>query len=223
MATLNARLRTDRGKGVARKLRRAGEIPAVAYGHGQDSRSLTVNAHELKLLLASINPDNTIIELQVEGSKPAMALIREVQHHPSRPVILHLDLFQVRAGETLHVEVPIRLHGSPIGVRESGGVLQEVLRELSVECLPRNIPASVELDITDLALGDSIHVSDVSLSNATILNDGDLVICTVAVPAVVDLPDTVLTGEVAAEEEPELIRERKEGEEASEKDSDQSE
>ena len=95
MATLNARIRADKGKGAARKLRSGGEIPAVAYGHGQESRSLTVNAHELELLLATINPENTISDLRIEGAKPAMALIREVQHHPSRPVILHLDLYAI--------------------------------------------------------------------------------------------------------------------------------
>ena len=216
MATLNARLRETSGKGAARKLRAAGEIPAVAYGHGQESRSLTINAHELELLLATINPDTTIIDLQVEGGKGAKALIREVQHHPSRPQILHVDFFQIRAGEKLHVDVPIRLHGSPIGVREEGGVLQEVLRELSVECLPENIPSSIDLDIDNLGLGDSIHVSDVTIENATILNEPELVICSVAIPSVVELPEPTAAEEGVGEVEPELIGERGEGEEGAE-------
>jgi large subunit ribosomal protein L25 len=211
MATLNARLRTGKGKGAARKLRAAGEIPAVAYGHGQQGRSLSVAAHELELLLAAINPENTIIDLQIEGSKPASALIREVQRHPSRPVILHVDFFQVRAGEKLHVEVPVRLHGTPIGVLEDNGILQEVLRELTVECLPKDIPTVIDIDVAHLELGGSVHVSDVQLKNATVLNDADLVICSVATPSVAELPEeAVAEEEVIGEVEPELIRDRKE-------------
>jgi large subunit ribosomal protein L25 len=211
MATLNAKLRDGAGKGVARKLRRAGEIPAVTYGHGQQSRALTVNAHELELLLATINPDNTIIDLRIEGSKPAMALIREVQHHPSRPYIQHLDLFQVKAGEKIHVDVPIRLLGSPVGVRDMGGVLQEAMHELSVECLPKNIPSAIDIDVENLQLGQSIHVSDVNIDNATILNDADLVICSVTTPSTAELPEPT-ADEEESDAEPEVIRERKEAE-----------
>jgi large subunit ribosomal protein L25 len=204
MATLNARLREGTGKGLARKLRAAGEVPAVAYGHGMEGRSLVVNAHELEKLLQVINP-NTIIELRVKGAKPAQALIREVQYHPSRRHILHVDFFQVRATEKVHVEVPVRLHGTPIGVREQGGVLQEVLRELTVECFPKDIPAAVDLDVENLGIGQSIHVSDIQLPNATILNDAELVICTVTAPTVAALPEEE-AGEGA---EPEVIRERR--------------
>jgi len=213
MATLKARLREGTGKGVARKLRASGEIPAVAYGHGMEGRPLSVNAHELELLLSTINPENTIIELNVTGAKPSQALIREVQRHPSRPQILHVDFFQVRAGEKLHVEVPIRLHGVPVGVRDEGGVLQEVLRELTVECLPKDIPASIDIDIDQLGLGESIHVSDVTIENAEILNDAELVICSVNVPSTVVLSEAEETAAAeAAEGEPELIRERRDDE-----------
>ena len=212
MATLNARVREGTGKGVARKLRAAGEVPAVAYGHGMEGQALAVNAHELELLLQSINPENTIIELRVKGSRPAQALIREVQHHPSRRQILHVDFFQVRATEKLHVEVPIRIHGTPIGVRDQGGILQEVLRELSIECFPKDIPVAVDLDVGNLGLGESIHVSDVTVENVTVLNDPELVICTVATPTVAALPEEA--EEVVEEEgEPEVIRERRAAEE----------
>jgi large subunit ribosomal protein L25 len=211
MATLKARLRKETGKGVARKLRGAGEIPAVSYGHGQEGRSLVVNAHELELLLAGINPETTIIDLLVDEARPVPVLIREVQRHPSRPVILHVDFFQVRAGEKLHVSVPVRLHGTPVGVTDSSGVLQEVLRELSVECLPRNIPSGIDVDISHLQLGDSILVSDIEIEQATILNPGDLVICTVTTLSVASLPEDAVTEEgVGGEVEPELVRDRRE-------------
>jgi large subunit ribosomal protein L25 len=215
MAILNAKVREGTGKGVARKLRASGEIPAIAYGHGMEGRALTINAHELELLLGTINPENTIIELRVAGAKPAQALIREVQQHPSRPQILHVDFFQVRAGEKLHVEVPIRLHGTPVGVREESGILQETLRELTVECLPKDIPAAIDIDISELALGGSVHVSDVKLNNATVLNDPELVICTVTTPSMAVLPESAAEEAGAAEAEPEVIRERR-GEETSE-------
>lgn len=208
MATLNARIRESSGKGHARKLRKAGEIPAIAYGHGQEAESLSVNAHELEILLSKINPENTLIELNVEGGRPTMALIREVQHHPSRPFIQHLDFFKVKAGETLHVAVPVRLHGNPVGVREGGGILQESMHELTVECLPKDIPTSIDVDVENLELGQSIHVSDVSVSNGTILNDGELVICTVVLPSVQE-EEPAAEGESG---EPALVRGGKEEE-----------
>lgn len=204
MATLDARTRESTGKGAARKLRSSGRIPAVAYGHGMENRSLSVSAHELQKLLGSINAENTIIELRIEGAMAVQALIREVQHHPSRPYIQHVDFFEVSASEKLHVEIPVRLHGIPIGVREGGGVLQEVLREISVECLPKDIPSEVDIEIGNLQVGDSIHVSDVVLPNVTILNDPDLVICTVSVPTAAELPEDA----EAAAAEPEVLRAR---------------
>jgi large subunit ribosomal protein L25 len=210
MATLNARLREGTGKSVTRKLRSRGEIPAVAYGHGQEGRALSVNAHELTLLLGSINRENTIIDLRIEGDKPVQALIREVQQHPSRPHLLHVDFFQVRAGETLHVNVPVVVHGSPIGVREQGGVLQEVLHELAVECLPKDIPQSIDLHVDDLGIGDAIHVSDVNVPNVTILNDGALVICSVTMPTVASLPEGPETeAGVGGDVGPELVRDHR--------------
>jgi large subunit ribosomal protein L25 len=209
---LKARPREGSGKGVARKLRASGEVPAVAYGHGVESRSLSVSTHELELLLATINPENTLIELEVEGSGPASALIRQVQHHPSRPVILHVDFFQVRAGEKLQVAIPVILHGTPIGVSEQGGVLQEVLRELTVACLPKDIPTSIDVDIAALELGGVVHVSDVRVENAEILNDPELVICTISHPTVEEAPEEPETEPgVGGEVQPELIRDRREG------------
>ena len=189
MATLKARLREESGKGAARKMRASGEIPAVAYGHGQDARSLAVDAQELENLLSSINAENTIIDLEVDGGEGANALIREVQRHPSRPQVLHVDFFQVRAGEKLHVEVPIHFNGTPVGVADEGGILQEALRELSVECIPSKIPQSVEVNVEHLGIGDTIHIYDLDLEDVTILHDPDIVLCSVVVPTIVELPE----------------------------------
>lgn len=211
---LNAQLRTETGKGVARTLRREGRVPGVVYGHGDENRPLTIDALELQKLVSSINVENTLIDLKIEGVRKATsALIREVQYHPARPEILHVDLYQVHAGEKISLDVPIRLHGTPAGVREDSGILQETLRELHVECLPKDIPEGVDIDVSELRIGDSVHVSDVSLPDVKIMNDPELVICAVTPPTKVELPET---GEAAeGEAEPEVIGERgEEGEEA---------
>ena len=209
-ATLSARPRATQGKNAARQLRRDGRVPAVVYGRGEESKPVDVSLHELERLLSSISVENTIIDLQIEGTGEAQALIREVQYHPSRPQILHVDFFHVHAGESIHLQIPIRLHGSPIGVRENGGILQEVLREIEIECLPRDIPEAVDLEIGELDVGDAIHVSDVKIASAKVLNDPDLVICTVTAPTVAALPETAETEEgIGGDVEPELIRDRR--------------
>lgn len=207
--TLNAQPREVAGKGGARALRREGKIPAVVYGHGDETRTVSVDALELEKLLGSISVENTIIDVSVGTGKTFPALIREVQYHPARPQVLHLDLYQVHAGEKIHLEIPIRLAGVPFGVREQGGVLQEVLRDLHVECLPRDIPEAIEWDITEMRVGDAVHVSDISVPNVRILNDEDLVICTVTQPSKVALPETPEDEDGAVGDvEPELIRSR---------------
>ena len=195
-----------------RKLRSQGLVPAVLYGHGDETRTLTLRAQELEKLLSSISVENTIIDLNIEGARATQTLIREVQHHPARKAVLHVDFLQIHADEKIHLEVPIRLHGSPIGVRDEGGILQEVLRELHVECLPKDIPEAIDLDIENLGVGDVIHVRDVAAPNVKILNDPDIVLVTVVAPTVAALPEGEEEAAAAAEGEPEVIS-RREGEE----------
>ncbi len=207
-ATLHARPRSERGKTAARALRREGRVPAVIYGHGEETRSLSVDSLELEKLLSSITVENTLIELSIEGGDSTRALIREVQWHPYKPQVLHLDFYQVHAGEKIHLPVPVRLHGTPLGVREDGGVLQQVLHDLEVECLPRDIPEAIDVDVSELRIGDSVHVRDVSVPNVRILNDEDLTICSVTPPTMVALPEETEEGEGVGDVEPELIRRR---------------
>lgn len=209
-ATLNADTRTEHGKGAARRLRRAGRVPAVLYGHGDETRTLSVDAVELEKLLASINIENTLIDVAVEGGAPTRALIREVQLHPYKPEALHLDLLQIHAGEKLRLQIPIRLTGSPEGVR-NGGILDQSVYELDVECLPGDIPDTAEVDVSGLAIGGSIRVRDISLPGVSVLNDDNLTVASVVPPAVQALPETPESeeGPVGAVE-PELIRDRTE-------------
>jgi large subunit ribosomal protein L25 len=214
-ATLTAEARQGGGKSAARALRRAGKVPAVVYGHGDETRPLAVDAHQLQKLLASISVENTIIDLTIDGGKATPALIREVQYHPTRLEVLHLDFLQVHAGEKITLTIPVRLHGSPKGVRDEGGVLQQVLHELQVECLPRDIPEGIDVEIGELGIGDAIHIRDIEVPKVRVLNDADLTICSVTPPTVAALPeDEVAEDTVGGEVEPELIRDR--GAEASE-------
>ncbi|HEX2095498.1 MAG TPA: 50S ribosomal protein L25 [Longimicrobiaceae bacterium] len=203
---MSASPRTDRGKNAARALRRTGRVPVVVYGHGDETQTLSVDALELEKLLGSIQVENTLIELAVEGGATTRALIREVQMHPYKPEVLHMDLLQVHAGEKLRLHVPVRLSGTPLGVRNSGGVLDQVLYDLEIECLPRNIPDVVEVDVGHLEIGESARVRDVSLPDVAILNDPDLPIASVVPPTVPVEP--VGPDDTGASVEPELVRDR---------------
>lgn len=208
---LKAEKRSETGKGAARRLRRDGFVPAIVYGHGEDSAPLKVRAEELETLLHRISVDNTLIDLEVDGDKRPV-LIREVQRHPFRPDLLHVDFFQIHADEKIRVEVPLRLVGHANGVEE-GGILQQSKHEIAVECLPGDIPEYFELDVSGLEIGDSLHVGDLSAGGVTLLEDLDTTVCGVVPPTVVTVEEEV--EELELEElEPELIGREREEEEA---------
>jgi large subunit ribosomal protein L25 len=210
MATTKSRLgatpRGDAGKGVARKLRSTGRVPAVLYGHGEQPRALSVNAHDLGLLIGAVNVENTIVTLDIDGEGPQDVLLREVQMHPYKPEPLHVDFFHVHAGEKLHVKIPVRLQGTPVGVHTDGGVLDQVLYEVEVECLPANIPDAVEIDVSNLGIGESVRVGDIpAREGVKFLQDGELPIASIVGAHRSEDVDA------AAEEpsEPEVLRARK--------------
>jgi large subunit ribosomal protein L25 len=199
-ATLKASRREGAGKGAARKLRGTGRVPAVLYGHGDRTESLSLNAHELQLLLHAIVPGSTIVRLEVDG-EPTDVLIREIQRHPYRPEVVHVDLLHVHSDEPVKVRIPVRLSGTPVGVHTDGGVLDQVLYELEVQCLPGDIPDAADVDISGLGVGESVRVHDVSIPKVQVLNDPDLPIASVLAPRVSE--------EEPAEEaaaEPEVLR-----------------
>jgi large subunit ribosomal protein L25 len=202
-ATLRATRREGGGKGVARKLRGTGKVPAILYGHGDRTQALAVDAHDLDLLLHHVNPENTIIGLEIDGQRTD-ALIREIQKHPYRPEFLHVDFLQVHGDEALKLDVPVRLTGTPVGVREHGGVLDQVLYSLHVECLPGNIPEVAEVDISALNIGESVRVGDVNIPNVTILMDADLPVASVLEARVHD--EGVEGDATSAVAEPEVLR-----------------
>ena len=210
-ANIQAHSRAQTGKGAARALRRSGRVPAVIYGHDRPAEAVTVETLALTRMLGTISAATTIVDVQVDERAPVKALIREIQRNPLRPVdILHLDLYEVKADEQIKVSVPVRLTGVPDGVRNFGGVLDQVLYSLEVEVLPADIPDHIDLDVTNLAIGHSMFVREVQVSKARILNSPDSPVCSVVAPRTEEVAPTPEAAEVAAAPvEPELIRKPK--------------
>ena len=217
--SLAAQHRDTGGKGPARQMRMVGRIPAVVYGRGRDPESLSVSAADVDKLLSTHERASTIISLAIDGDS-VKVLIRDVQRHPLRRDITHMDFYEIHEGESITVTVPIHLEGSPDGVRNAGGTLDQVLREVQLAVLPRHIPERVELEVTELTIGQSLHVRDLVIENANILTDGEMTICSIIPPRVEEevAPVEGAEEEEEAEEEsaePELIRKPK-GEEEDE-------
>ncbi|HEX6250184.1 MAG TPA: 50S ribosomal protein L25/general stress protein Ctc [Gemmatimonadaceae bacterium] len=211
-AQLNATPRSDVGKGVARSLRREGKIPAVIYGHAREPQPLAIDQRELDRLLSHIAAESTVIELSFDGGT-SRTLIREIQRHPFKPQILHVDFQELVAGEKVTVDVPIILAGVPEGVRAEGGILDQTMRELTIHVDPSNIPNHIDVDVSALGIGDSVHVSDLSLPEGVeVMDDEDATICVVSAPrAVVEETPAEVVAEGGAEE-PEVIGKGKEEE-----------
>jgi large subunit ribosomal protein L25 len=219
MATVsfNATARDTVGKGAARTLRSKGQVPAVIYGHGRDPQPLSLNARDLDKMLGHIQAESTVIEVSV-GGQTAKTLIREIQRHPIKRQILHVDFQALVAGEKVTVSIPIVLIGVPEGVRLEGGVLDQTLREIEIEVDPANIPDRVEYDVTNMVIGDSVHISDLKVPEGVeVINGPETSVAVVAAPrAVIEETAAVaepVEGEAGAVAEPEVIGRGKEDEE----------
>jgi large subunit ribosomal protein L25 len=208
--TLKADVRKGTGKKVAKDLRCGGFVPANVYKSGKAATSLTVGEKELERVLHTKAGENVLITLKISGgesaSKDRTVLIKEIQRHPVMDNILHVDFNEISLTEVLKVDVPLVAHGEPAGKAE-GGLLEHVLRELSVECLPTEIPAKIEVEVSSLKIGEHILVKDIKVPDGVkVLNDPELIALIVKAPKV-EVPKE----EVApAAEEPELIRKKKE-------------
>jgi large subunit ribosomal protein L25 len=213
IAQLTAEPRTAHRKTGAKAVRNAGKVPAVIYGQGREPQHLSVGSVELVRLLERIVPASTIVEVTVDG-RMVKTLIREVQRHPLRQGIVHVDFMEIQAGKKLRLEVPVQLVGIPDGVRNQGGILDQVLRTVEIEVLPADIPEKVELDVSALVIGKSVHVSELSIPNAVILTDRALTVATVSAPRVEEevtpaAAAAVEGAEAVAVAEPEVIKKGK--------------
>jgi large subunit ribosomal protein L25 len=184
-------MRDSSGKGVARKLRRDGFIPAVLYGAHTANVLLALEPRALMKAVDTEAGSNTLITLRVEGHtdlSQKVVMLRDLQVDPVRRTPLHADLYEVRMDETITVSIPVRIVGRAAGVEE-GGIVDHSLRELEIECLPGSIPDDVEVDVSALAIGDSIHVGDLSLPEGVkVLDDAATTVVAVTTPVAEEAP-----------------------------------
>lgn len=200
---IKAAIRTEKGKGPARKLRSNKSIPAVLYGHKVNPIMLSLENSEIAKVLKTGTDSITsssLIKVQIENNKKSeekLVMIREVQQHPFKHHILHMDLFEVNVKEKIHAPVQIRLKGEAPGIKE-GGILRQILREVEINALPTDIPEYFEVDVSALEIGDSIHVSSLTVpDNVKILTDEQSAIVNVLAPTII----TEETDEEAEDEE----------------------
>ena len=209
--TINARIRNRTGKGAARQLRRGHEVPAVFYGPNSGPLRLAVDYSELRGILNKASGENTILGLNIKsesGSETKTVILKELQTHPFKDLVFHADFYEISMDKEIIVDIPIHLVNTPVGVT-NGGVLQHLKRTLSVSCLPGNIMDALEIDVSGLDIGESLHVGDITLpSGITCLDEATEAVTTVAAPTV-----RAVEGE-AEEAEEEAVEEEKEETEA---------
>src|SRR5688572_9161794 len=179
---VEARPRSDFGKNVNRRLRAQGLIPGVLYGAKKKAVPVAVSPKEIAAILRSASGENTLFDIQLDGSRRKV-IVKEFQVEPIKGRLLHADFYEVALDQTLEVQVHVELQGVPVGVKVEGGILDFVTRELDVECLPTEIPHKIVVDVSELALGKHIRVSDITVpERVKILTDPDVVIAHVVVP-----------------------------------------
>ena len=182
--TLKALRRDEVGKGVARKMRQAGQTPAVIYGGDEAPVHLALDTQEADYLFRRISVENTIVDLEVEGEKGSVqTLVREIQTHPWKATVLHVDFLRIQKGVAVDVEIPLNLVGTPEGVRLEGGSLEQIIHEIPIRCIPSKIPEVIEVDVSGMEVGDVLHVSDVSFDeDIEVTIAQERTICSVAAP-----------------------------------------
>jgi len=200
---LSATSRTEKGKGVAKRLRREGKLPAVVYGHKTAPIALTIDSKQLLKLIVEGKSEHKLFSLSIEGNGTPLektVMIKELQIDPLKRNFLHVDFFEVAMDEEITLSLVIKLVGEAPGV-EMGGVLQQVRREIEIRCLPSQIPDTVEVDVSTLNIGDSVHLNDIQLPEGVkVLDDADLTIATVLAPTVEkEVAPGEAEGEVAEE------------------------
>lgn len=208
---LEAHPRTAGNKNEARRVRRGGKIPAVVYGAGQDAVSVAVDPRQVKRILTSETGHNTIFDLALEGAAKTKAMIVDWQYEPIKGNLLHIDLKRIAMDKRLAVMVPIELIGEPAGVKQQGGILEQMLREVEVECLPADIPSHIDVDVSELVFGKVLRVVDLPHSDKLkFLTDENQPVAhvTTVKEEVVATPEAV-AAEAAVPTEPEVIKKGK--------------
>jgi large subunit ribosomal protein L25 len=204
---LTAERRTATGRSAVRKLKASGSVPAIIYGSKDKPETLQVSKRDINALLSHAAGENILVELEV-GGKSRLALVQEVQHAPVGGAVLHIDFHAVSQDEVIQADVPLEPIGTANGVKNMGGLLEQNLRSLAIECLPRDLPDLITVDVSALDIGDSIHVREIQLpSGVTTRINPDLTAFSVLAPTVEEEPVAAVAEAAAG---PEVIREKKE-------------
>jgi len=215
--TVPVQIRETRGKNEARRLRQRGLAPAVVYGSGQPTLVVSVEPKQIVKILHSGTGHNTIFNLAVHEGETTPVMLVDWQFDPVRENLLHVDMQRIDLTKRLRASVPVHTHGDPIGVKQQGGLLELVTREIEIECLPDDIPEHFTVDVAELTLGQAKRASDVALSGSMkLLSPADAVIAHVVVLRVEAAPEVAApaVGEAASDAEPEVIKKGKKEEEA---------
>jgi large subunit ribosomal protein L25 len=206
---LEAQLREEIGKNKSKALRHQGLIPAVVYSSGKESLAIKISRGELLKLIHQHQIENAIITLKVKDDKKSPSrpcMIKEMQHDPVKGDILHIDLNEISLTKVLKVNVPVVTKGEAPGIKADGGSLEHILWEIEIECLPVDIPKNIEIDISNLKIGDAIHIKDIKFSpKLKVLNDAEAIVLSVAEP----MKEEVVPVEGEAPAELEVIKEKK--------------
>ena len=207
---LKAEPRTNVGRSAVRKLKTRGFIPAVIYGGKDKPQPLQVAARDINAMMSHASGENVLVELEIAGEKSnRAALVQEVQHSPVRGDIVHVDFHAISMDQMIQAEVPLEPTGTPVGVKTFGGLLEQSLRALAIECLPGDLPDRITVDVSNLNIGDSIHVRDIQFPpGVTPKVQPDLTAFSVVEPLVEEEP--VVAEAEAAAAGPEVITEKKE-------------
>ncbi|HSF87257.1 MAG TPA: 50S ribosomal protein L25 [Acidimicrobiia bacterium] len=185
--TLSAERRAESGSRAARRMRRTGKVPAIVYGRGLDPLSVSVGSRELYTALHTEAGTNAILSVEIGGSDPVLAVAREIQRHPVRGEVTHLDLIKVSLDVAIEAEVSIEYIGIPIGVREEAGIVETIGTSVMIEALPTAIPSSIPLDISHLNIGDGLKVEDLpETEGVTLLDEPDRPLVTVLAPRLIE-------------------------------------
>lgn len=206
---LSARPRAEAGRNAVKQVRARGSVPAVIYGAKDAPENLEVSQKDIERLLAHAVGENILVELEInDGQKTTnrLSLIQEVQHHPVRREVIHVDFHAVSATEEIEAEIPLEPEGEAIGVKTYGGLLQQSIRALAITCLPKDLPELITVDVSHLNIGESLHVKDIKLpAGVSAAVDGELTVFLVSEPTVSAEP--AAGAEAAA---PEVLKEKKE-------------
>lgn len=210
---LEAEFRQGLGRGKVKDLREAGFIPAVVYSEGKEAKPLQVSHKQLLGLLHQHRLENVVINLKIKDDKkqkPRSCLIKEIQYDPVKEDIIHVDFNEISLTKAIKVNVPVTAKGEAVGVKQEGGSLEHILWEVEVECLPTDIPKEIEVDVTNLKIGDSIHVKDITPPpNVRIVTDPESILVSVSAP-VKEEAVAAPAAEGEEKQEPEVIKEKKE-------------